>query len=598
MPAPLSRRALLAWLVTPVLAAGCGAPAAPTATPAADTSAATPSPAAAGPTPTAVAASAGTATPAGATVPATSAPAVAASAAPATSATPATGQGGRLVQGWPGDVRTLNPLFATDAVSLQATGLLFNGLIKIRPDTLAPEPDLALRWQAAPDDKTYTFTLRPDATFHDGRPCTADDVKFTYDLLLSERASAPAQPALAPVLESVMVKSPTEVEFRLKVVAAAFLVVHAGYGILPKHLLSGLEPPKIEQSDFSLGKPVGTGPFRLKEWTRGQELTLARHDGYFAGRPALDEVVLKVVPSAELLAAQLGQGQVDLAIVRESDAEELGRQAHLTLSRVDSLSITYLAFQLDQAKSPLFTERRVRQALAHALDRPALLRQARAGIGRPGAGPIPPPFPAADERLAARLAYDPARAESLLDAAGWAKGADGIRGREGKKFSFELLTSRGGTGGRAREQYAQLIAEAWRKVGVEAKPVVLDFTDLVNRLRRTHDFETFLTAFAFDLDPDPRLLWTTEAYKSGFNASRYSSAEVDRLLEQAVETTDPARRRDLYRQAQEILVDDAPAIVLDYPQTVYALNRRLRNVVPGPAGLTYNAHTWAVADQP
>ncbi len=127
---------------------------------------------------------------------------------------------------------------------------------------------------------------------------------------------------------------------------------------------------------------------------------------------------------------------------------------------------------------------------------------------------------------------------------------------------------------------------------------MLDFTDLVNRLRRTHDFEAFLTAFAFDLDPDPRLLWTTEAYKSGFNASRYSSAEVDRLLEQAVETTDPARRRDLYRQAQEILVDYAPAIILDYPQTVYALNRRLRNVVPGPAGLTYNAHTWAVADQP
>lgn len=591
MPAPLSRRALLALLLSPTLLSACG--------PAAPAPATSPAPAEA-PTTTAAPAGGSPAPAAGGGATATAGLAPARSSAPTSTAVPAAGparQGGRLVLGWPGEARTLNPLFATDAVSLQATGLLFSGLVKVRPDTLAPEPDLALRWQAAPDEKGYTFTLRPEAVFHDGRPCTAEDVKFTYDLLLNERANAPALSALAPVLESVSVAGPTEVQFRLKTPFAPFLAVHAGYGILPRHLLGSLEPPKIEQSDFSLTRPVGAGPFRLKEWVPGRTLTLARHDGYFAGRPVLDEVVLAVVPTADALPAQLRAGEIDLAVVRERDAEDLGRQPSLTLSRVDSLTMTYLGFQLDPAKSGLFAEKRVRQALAQALDRPALLREARAGIGRPGAGAIPPPFPAANEGLVARQGFDPARAEGLLDAAGWAKGGDGIRAREGKKLSFELLTSRGGPGG-VRERYAQLVAEAWRKVGVEAKPVVLDFSDLLTRIRRTHDFEVFLTVFAFDFDPDPRLLWTTDAYKSGFNASRYTNAEVDRLLDQAVTTGDPARRRDLYGRAQEIIADEAPAIILDYPQTVYALNRRVRDLLLGSAGATYNAHAWSVADTP
>jgi peptide/nickel transport system substrate-binding protein len=483
-------------------------------------------------------------------------------------------------------------------VSGHATSLLFNGLVKLNPDTLQPEGDLATGWQVAPDGKGYTFRLRPNVTFHDGKPCTADDVKFTYDLLLNERANPPRRAEVAAVLESVTVVNPTEVEFRLKGVYAPFLALHAVHGIVPRHLLGAADPGTIEQSDFSLLRPVGTGPFQFKEWQRGASLTLSRAPAYHAGQPFLDEVVLKTVASQEVVQTQLRIGEIDLATVPEAAADELRRQQNLTLAPVDSLSITYLGFQLDPARTTLFQDKRVRQALATALNREAILRIVRHGIGRLATGAVPPPLWAASDRLTGQVAYDPARAEQMLETAGWRKEADGIRARDGKRLAFELLTNRGGGGNRLREQYAQMIQDDWRKIGVEARPVLVDFQEVVNRLRRTREFDVYLTSYAFEADPDQRVLWSTDAYRAGFNASRYSNPALDQLLTEAVQTLAQERRRDLYLKAQEILLDDMPAVVLDYPRTVHVVAKRLRNVVPNVASLSYNAHQWWLAEGP
>jgi peptide/nickel transport system substrate-binding protein len=584
---------MLGVLLSPLLAAGCGGAApAPAASPTAPASAA-------GATP----ASATTATPvAGGPVQATAPPT---SVAP--TATPATGfaagldlvnprRGGRLVEGWVNEVRTLNPLFATDPVSSHAVSLLFRGLVRINPTTLQPEADLAEGWQATPDNQGYRFRLRPSIAFHDGHPCTAEDVAFTYELLLKDTVAAPRQADLAAVLDSVAVISPTEVEFRLKGVFAPFLATHAGYGIVPKHLLSGVEPAKIEQSEFSLLRPVGAGPYRFKEWLRGSSLTLTRFDGAIGGPPHLDEIVLRVAPSQETLLSQLKVGEIDVGLLREQDVEEMSRQQNLAISRVDTLSITYLGFQLDAARTALFQDRPMRQALGHGLDREAMVRLGRYGLGRVAGGSVPPPSWAAGDRLSGRLAYDPARAEALLDGAGWRRGADGVRERDGKKLAFELLANRGSGGNRVREQYAMLVQEAWKRLGADVKLTLVDFQEVVTRLRRTHEFDVYLATFAFDFDPDQRLLWSTDAYKTGFNASRYTNPGLDRLLTDAVQTTDQSRRRDLYLKAQETLLDDLPAIVVDYPLQAYAVAKRARNVIPNPSGLGYNAHQWWVSD--
>jgi peptide/nickel transport system substrate-binding protein len=186
----------------------------------------------------------------------------------------------------------------------------------------------------------------------------------------------------------------------------------------------------------------------------------------------------------------------------------------------------------------------------------------------------------------------------MLETAGWRKEADGIRARDGKRLAFELLTNRGGGGNRLREQYAQMIQDDWRKIGVEARPVLVDFQEVVNRLRRTREFDVYLTSYAFEADPDQRVLWSTDAYRAGFNASRYSNPALDQLLTEAVQTLAQERRRDLYLKAQEILLDDMPAVVLDYPRTVHVVAKRLRNVVPNVASLSYNAHQWWLAEGP
>jgi peptide/nickel transport system substrate-binding protein len=209
---------------------------------------------------------------------------------------------------------------------------------------------------------------------------------------------------------------------------------------------------------------------------------------------------------------------------------------------------------------------------------------------------VPPPAWAASEQLAGKLSYDPARAEQLLEGAGWRREADGIRAREGKRLSFELLTNRGSGGNRLREQYGQLMIDYWRKLGVEGRLTLVDFQEVVTRLRRTHEFDTCLTSYALDVDPDQRLLWSTDAYKSGFNGGRFSSPALDKLMTEAVQTSEPSKRRSLYIQIQELLLDELPAIVIDYPQVAYGLNKRVRNVVPNPASLAFAAHQWWVAD--
>ncbi|MCC6629051.1 MAG: hypothetical protein IT340_16810 [Chloroflexi bacterium] len=590
MHAILSRRALLAMAVMPALAAACGGASPATVAPA-----------------TTVPATAGGAPGGSGTAAATPPPMTVTGAPPAVTGTPATDfaaqldlanprRGGRIVEGWLSEVRTLNPLFVTDPVSGHAVNLLFNGLVKINPTTLLPEPDLATSWRPGADSRGYTFTLRGNAVFHDGKPCTAEDVKFTYDLLLKDSVNAPRHADLAAVLEGVDVVSPTEVAFRLKQVFAPFLATHASYGIVPTHLLASIEPARLEQSEFSVLRPVGTGPFRFKEWLRGSTLTLARHDAAFTGSPYLDEVVLRVVPSQDVLQTMLRLGEIDVGVLRESDADEIGRQQNLTLHRVDSLSITLLGFQLDPARTPLFQDRQLRHALAAGIDREALIRQARAGLARLGGGSVPPPSWAADATLTSRIRYDQARANAALDSLGWRRGPDGVREREGKKLAFELLTNRGSGGNRVREQVALLVQDAWKQLGADVKLTLVDFPEVVNRLRRTHEFDVYLAAYAADFDPDQRVLWSTDAYRTGFNAGRYSNPALDRQMDEAVATTDQSRRRDLYVKIQQMLLDDLPALVIDYPLMAYGVTRRTRNVIPNPSGLGYNAHQWWVVD--
>lgn len=262
-----------------------------------------------------------------------------------------------------------------------------------------------------------------------------------------------------------------------------------------------------------------------------------------------------------------------------------------TLHAFDAFSFTFYAYQLDPAKTTLFQDKRVRQALAYALDRDALVRDLHHGFATPAQGTLPPSSWAYQpDKLTTRYTYDVQRAESLLDRAGWVRGANGIRAREGQALQFTLWTNAGGT---LREEYAARIQHYWRAIGVAATPRAEEWSAFFARITRTQDFEVCLTGLSLGIDPDQTMLWATGA---ALNLGRYSNPRVDALLTQGLTTLDTEQRKAIYLELQNILMDEAPSVFLDFPHSGLALNGRVQNLIPNAVNLRWNAHLWWVED--
>jgi peptide/nickel transport system substrate-binding protein len=199
----------------------------------------------------------------------------------------------------------------------------------------------------------------------------------------------------------------------------------------------------------------------------------------------------------------------------------------------------------------------------------------------------------APDQITNKYPYDLNKANQLLDQAGWAKGPDGIRAKDGKKLSFTLWTNAGNT---VREQYITVMQQMWKAIGVDATPKTEEWNAYLTRITETHDFEIFLVGFGWGVDPDQSTMWTTEGYTGGFNENKYSNPQVDQLCEQGLTTLDQDKRKQIYVQMQNILMDDLPSFILDFPQTTAAVNKRVHNLFPNAINIRWNAHLWWVAD--
>jgi len=203
-------------------------------------------------------------------------------------------KGGTLIEGGAADVRTFNPVIVGDTTSGLITGLVYDLLVDVDPDTLQPIPNLATKWDVSPDNKTYTFTLKQGVKWHDGQPFTADDVKFSYDSYMNPDTGTQRAGTLNQDIASVTVKDPQTVVFTLKDVVAPFLVKDM-YGIVAKHIFGSVAPKDFRTNEFSTTKPVGTGPFKFKEYQQGDHVTLSGNPDYHKGPTALDTLHLQGV---------------------------------------------------------------------------------------------------------------------------------------------------------------------------------------------------------------------------------------------------------------------------------------------------------------
>ncbi len=508
---------------------------------------------------------------------------------------PARSKGGAVIEGSFADAKTVNPILVSDTASSAIADLLFNPVVTVDPETTSPIGELSEGWEISDDGLVYTFTLRDGVTFHDGEPLSADDVKFTYDLFMNQATGSPRTSEMIERIKTVEVVDKRTVRYTLNFPVAPFLVDQMTFGIVPQHVLKDVDPAKLAQDTFSTGekgRTIGTGPFMFEEWVKDDHITLVKNPNYWKGEPNLDRYIYKVVPDATVVAQQLKTGEIDYGGIEPSQLEDMRRQPNVNVSVYDTFSFTFYAYQLDPEKSTIFQEKEVRQALLYALDRQAMIDAIRFGIGKVAVGTMPVlSWAYAPDQIKLKYEHDPEKAKQLLDQAGWVPGPDGIRQKNGQRLAFTVYTN---AGNKIREQYVAVFQEQWKQIGVECTPQTEEWNAFLDRITGTKNFDMFLVGFVWGVDPDQSTMWKCSAYEGGFNMNKYCNPEVDRLLDEALKITDQEKRKQLYIQMQNILTEDLPSAILDFPQAIAVVNKRVHNLFPNAVNVRINAHQWWV----
>jgi peptide/nickel transport system substrate-binding protein len=508
--------------------------------------------------------------------------------------TTAAKKGGHVVEGNFSDIRTLNSMLSSDTASNQVIGLMFDGLLNYRKDgTLIPALASDLPKTSA-DGMTYTFKLRSGLKWTDGQAITSDDVKFTYQLAYDPQYkdfASPRRGDLSKYIKSIETPDPQTAVFTMTQVYAPFLSQHARYGILPKHVLGSMDGKALNTADFNTNPIVSNGAFKFVKWDKGAQVTTARNDGYWAGAPYLDQWIYKVLPDSVAVTNQLKTGEIDIGPVDPGQYDSLKPITTVGLGEFPVPTFTFYAYQLDPGKpaGPLFQDKSVRQALLYALDRQSMVNAIYFGHASVANSVEPPTSWAYKDKPKVIYSFDKSKAESMLDAAGWMKGGDGIRAKNGTKLKFAMITN---AGNKQRESSLTYMQQAWHDIGVDATPSLIQFPQLVSQIVSIRTFDVFLVGFNFSEDPDQSQLWhSRNTVPGGFNGFDFKNDQVDSVLDQAVGTLDKTKRKQLYAQFQDLMSDLNPAPILFFNHGIWGVNTRVQGSDFGPFN-QYEPRPW------
>ncbi|MGE4322990.1 MAG: ABC transporter substrate-binding protein [Sphingobium sp.] len=439
-----------------------------------------------------------------------------------------------------------------------------------------PLPGLATDWDVSPDGLTYRFALRPDVRWHDGAPFTAKDVAFSI-MNAWKKYHSRGRTVFAHA-EAVEASAPLTAVLRLSRPAPYILktLQVSEYPVLPAHLFEGTD---IRSNPYNL-KPVGTGPFRFVRWDRGEQITLERNLDYWdRPRPHLDRIVARFLPDATATVTALETGTIDLGIVPPAEVARLRQAGRIDVVNAAPTLLSYfnIEFNLDR---PYFRDVRVRHAVAHAIDRQFLAKHI-VGDAVVATGIIPPGIREFHESGLPDYPFDLARARSLLDEAGLKPGADGVRLR------IFLDSATGASHIRIGGALRSMMAQA----GIALQPRVADQGEYINRVYSRRDFDLSMTGGGTGADPAigiQRLYWSKNIIKgvAFSNGSGYSNPMVDRLLEAAQAELDPAKRKQYYRQFQQIAMAELPIIPVYWTDGGYlGVNRKIKDLNLGRFGV-------------
>lgn len=480
-------------------------------------------------------------------------------------------------------------IFQTTGPALAASSKVLEGLLAYDFD-LRPRPQLATEWSVSPDGLRYTFKLRQNVRWHDGRPFTSADVAFSIDLLKAihprgRSTFANVTSVQTPDAGTAIVELSKPAPFLLKALSAG------ESPIVPKHLYASGDPLSNPRNNA----PVGTGPFRFKSWTRGASIVYERNPDYWdAGKPYIDTLVYKVVPDPAARSAAFETGALDLGGENPVPLTDLPRLTQLPHLVTETRGYRFLEpqaeidFNLDH---PILKDPRVRQAIARAIDVQVVQKTVAYGYADVSPTPITPASPYHDAQIAP-FAFDRHAAETLLDAAGKPRGADGVRFR----LAHDYLPY-----GDLYRRQADYVKSALGRVGIDVTVRSQDLPSFLKRVYadRQFDFTSIGVNTLFDPAVGVQRLYWSKNIRPGVpfsNAPHYSSPEADRLLEAASVEIDESRRVALYKQFQQTVYRDLPILNLVAPRMVTLANRRVHDHTVSAQGLEGNfADVWLSA---
>lgn len=492
--------------------------------------------------------------------------------------------GGRLILGSVGEPSNLIPYLSSDSASAEAASYLYVSPLRYDKD-LNVTPWAAASYTVEDGGRKLAFTLRQGILWQDGVELTADDVEFTYKLMIAPTTpTAYAEDFLA--IKEFKKTGRYSFEVYYEKPFARALSTWMG-SILPAHALQGqnLLTTKLAR------QPLSCGSYILKNWTPGSRLEFEANPNFFEGKPYIAQIISRVIPDTATMFIELKADKLDMMnlspqqYARQTSgprwSEKFNKYEYL------SFSYTYLGYNL---KNPLFADVRVRRAIAHAIDKKGIIQGVLLGLGQSTIGPYKPGTWAYNTAIK-DYDYDLPLAKKLLREAGFVdSNNDGVLEKDGRPFSFTLLTNQGNE---QRIKVATIIQYQLAQVGIEVRIRTVEWAAFIEKFVNTRNFDAVVLGWTVTQDPDIYDVWHSSKIPApGLNFIGFKNAKLDELLEKGRHTLDQSVRQKIYWQVQEILHEEQPYCFLYVPLALPIVRSNIMGISPAPAGITYNSDKW------
>lgn len=522
--------------------------------------------------------------------------------------------GGELVLAATSDPRSFNPILAKETSTTAVIGFMFEGLTRTNADTLAVEPNLAESWQVSPDGLTWTFYLRKDVRWSDGKPFTADDVVFTFnDLIFNPQIPNSARDifTIGDKIFRVEKLDDFTVSFILPVKFAPFLR-SMGQEILPRHIL--FEAVKSGRFNFTWGtdvrptKLVGTGPFRLAQYLAGEKIVLERNPFYWKksktgeALPFIDRVIFIIVQNQDTALLKFQDGELDYYSLRGSDFPFLKpweKRLDFTIYEAGpDFGSQFIIFNLNPEKNPKtqlpyveprklawLSELKFRRAIAYAIDKKMMINILMNGLGVEQHSPMSPSSGYFFNSKVKQYPYDPKIARSLLREMGFSdRNGDGfLEDKQGRRVEFNLITN---SGDNERLQIAAIIRRDLENLGIKVNFQAVEFNTLVSKLVSTYDWEAVIIGLTGGIEPHfGKNVWSSSGHLHMWYPRQRSlhtewEKRIDEIFDAAAQELDETKRKVLYDEWQSIVAEELPMIFTVLAESIFAVRNKFENLKP------------------